>query len=69
MRIAIACLVLAACGPADKPAEKPAQPGTAQTCADICREKSPRTDDYVACLEECPGPETIGDRAPDAGLE
>ena len=59
-------VVLAAgCGgrqePAPAPAEKPVA-GTSETCAAICEQKSPRTADYVTCLEGCPGPETVGER-------
>lgn len=60
-------VVLAACGSSDRPAEKPT-PGTSKTCAAICKDSSPRTADYVKCLEGCPGPETTGELEVDAGL-
>jgi hypothetical protein len=64
-------LFLAACGSSGPPrTEAPPQPGTAQTCADICRQSSPTTDDYTKCVVGCPGPEAIGEpNAADAGVE
>lgn len=63
MRIAIAMLLLAACGGSDKPrTQEPEQAGTSESCAALCKASSPQTADYVTCLEGCPGPETTGDR-------
>lgn len=57
----LGAVLAAGCGGPDRPAEKPIA-GTAETCAAICKQKSPRTVDYVKCLEGCPGPETVGKR-------
>ena len=71
MRFLPSLILLAACGSSDKPrTQEPAEPGTAQTCAEICRLRSQQTDDYTQCLVGCPGPGAIGEPnpAPDAGV-
>ena len=71
MRILALLMLLAACGSSDKPrSEEPSEPGTAQTCAEICRLRSQQTDEYTRCIVGCPGPEAVGEPnpAPDAGV-
>jgi hypothetical protein len=63
MRIAMALLLVAACGSPDKPRPaEPEQAGTSENCAALCKASSPQSADYIKCLEGCPGPETTGDR-------